>query len=208
MLQFFSVALFAQDAPNALKEYRVGRDLEAQGRWNEANVRYDAAIALTLEEIEKNAINKDTYAVITWCYQRQKKYRLVVDYGKRALKRDPNDYRVIETMGEAWFYLADYKESLRLMQKYVDGMPQGERVSVAYFFMGETYRILNKLNHAEIAYTTSVRLEPSLPLWWYRLGLAREILKDNEGAAMAFSKALSLWPSYREARDALARVKT
>lgn len=200
-------ALAAQEATvTPLREYRIGRDLEAQGRWDEANTRYETAIALTLEEISKNTVNRDTYAVLTWSYQRQKKYRSVIDYGKQALKRDAKDYRVMETMGEAWFYIGDYKESIRLMQKYVDAMPQGERVSVAYFFMGETYRILNKLNHAEIAYTTSVRLEPGLPLWWYRLGLARELLEDKSGAQAAFNKALSLWPSYKDAKTALARV--
>lgn len=200
-------ALVAQETTGApLREYRIGRDLEAQGRWDEANTRYETAIALTLEEISNKNINKDTYAVLTWSFQRQKKYRDVIDYGKQALKRDAKDYRVMETMGEAWFYLGDYKESIRLMQKYVDALPQGERVSVAYFFMGETYRILKKLNHAEIAYTTSVRLEPSMPLWWYRLGLARELLEDKSGAKAAFNKALSLWPSYKDAKAALARV--
>lgn len=202
-----SVPVFAQQKPDALKSYRLGRDLEARGRLEDAAARYDEAIAICTQEIEQNATNMDSYTVLTWALLRQQKYRDVVDWGSKALKVNQNDYRVVESLGEAYFYLDDYKESLRNMQHYVDAAPQGERVSTAYFFMGEIYRIQRRYLHADIAYTTAVRLEPSIALWWYRLGLAREGAGEYLSAAVAFERAVSLKADYKDAQDALARVK-
>jgi len=199
--------LHAQDKPDALKTYRQGRDFEAQGRTSDANERYDSAVRICKDEIAQNATNMDSYAVLTWALLRQKKYRDTIDWGLKGLKVNQNDYRVIESLGEAYFYVDDYKESLRHMQKYVDSAPQGERVSVAYFFMGEIYRIQRRPKHADIAYTTAVKMEPNISLWWYRLGMAREQGAEYASAAAAYERALALNPSYKEASEALDRVK-
>ncbi|MFA6505050.1 MAG: tetratricopeptide repeat protein [Treponemataceae bacterium] len=202
-----ALPLFAQDKPDALKTYRQGRDFEAQGRTADANDRYETAIKICKDEITQNVANMDSYAVLTWTYIRQRKYQDTIEWGLKGLKVNQSDYRVTESLGEAYFYIEDYKESLRYMQKYVDSAPQGERVSVAYFFMGEIYRIQRKFKHADIAYTTAVKMEPSLALWWYRLGTAREQTAEYASATSAFEKAVSLNPSYKDASEALERVK-
>lgn len=199
--------LHAQEKPDALKTFRQGRDFEAQGRMADANARYDTAAAICKDEIAQNAANMDSYAVLTWTLLRQKKYRETIEWGMKGLKVNPNDYRVIESLGEAYFYLDDYKESLKQMQKYVDAAPQGERVSVAYFFMGEIYRIQRKPKHADIAYTTAVKMEPGIALWWYRLGMAREQAAEFASAAAAYERAVALNPSHKEAAEGLERVR-
>lgn len=201
------VPLFAQEKPDALKTYRQGRDFEAQGRTADANERYEKAISICKEEIAQNAGNMDSYAVLTWTFIRQRKYQETIEWGLKGMKVNPSDYRVTESLGEAYFYLSDYKESLKYMQKYVDSAPQGERVSVAYFFMGEIFRIQRKFKHADIAYTTAVKMEPSLALWWYRLGTVREQASEFSPAAAAYEKAVSLSPSYKDASEALERVR-
>ncbi len=199
--------LSAQEKPDALRSYRLGRDLEARGRMDDASARYDQAVSICLQEIDQNATNMDSYTVLTWALLRQKKYKDVLDWGAKALKINQNDYRVIESIGEAYFYLDNYKESLKHMERYVDSAPQGERVSTAYFFMGEIYRIQRQNQHADIAYSTAVRMEPSISLWWYRLALARENAGDYQRAVDALNKALALNPNYTDAQDVLARVK-
>ncbi len=149
----------------------------------------------------------DAYTVLTWALLRQKKYAEVIDWAQRGLKANPGDYRIIETMGEAYFYLKNYDASLKCFQKYVDSVPNGERTSVAYFFIGEIYRIQQKYNHADIAYSIAVRLEPGLPLWWYRLGSVKELTGDFAGALKAYNRALQLNPDYKEASDGAERVK-
>ncbi|HON12653.1 MAG TPA: tetratricopeptide repeat protein [Treponema sp.] len=197
----------AQEKPDALKSYRIGRDLEVQGRMSDANTRYEEAVQICKQEIAQNATNMDSYTVLTWALLRQKKYAEVIEWAQKGLKVNPGDYRVIETMGEAYFYLNQFDLSLKNMQKYIDVAPNAERISVAYFFMGEIYRIKQKYNHADIAYTTAVKLEPTLPVWWYRLGSVREALGDYAGSLSAYERALKLNPSYKEASDGADRVK-
>ncbi|MDR3192995.1 MAG: tetratricopeptide repeat protein [Treponema sp.] len=208
----FILPLFPQEAGTApltaVQHYRTGRTLEAAGRMEEANVHYDQAIRICQEEVSRNAANSDTYAAITWSLLRQRKYQEALAWGEQGLRLFANDYRIVETMGEAYFYLDDYGRSLATMQRYVNAIPQGERSSVAYFFIGEIFRLSGKFRHADIAYTTAVRLEPGLALWWYRLASVRESAGDYRPAVEAYQEALRINPGYTEAGAGLARAQT
>jgi tetratricopeptide (TPR) repeat protein len=193
--------------PDALRSYTTGRDLEARNRTDEANQYYNDAVRICLDELAQNASNMDSYTVLTWTLQRQRRYAEVISWGERGLNVNSNDYRIIETMGEAYFYLDRYNDSLRCMQRYVNSIPQGERTSVAYFFVGEIYRLQRKFRSADIAYTTAVRLDPNSALWWYRLGTVRESAGEKNPAAEAYERALRLNPNYREASEGLERVR-
>jgi tetratricopeptide (TPR) repeat protein len=192
---------------DALQNYRVGRDLESRNRSDEARVYYNEAVRICTQELAANPSNLDSYTVLTWTLQRQKKYAEVISWGERGLKINPNDYRIVETMGEAYFYLDNYAQSLRFMQRYVNSMPQGERTAVAYFFIGEIHRLERRYRHADIAYTTALRLDPGSALWWYRLGVSREAAGEAASAAEAYERAVRVNPNYREAIEALARVR-
>jgi tetratricopeptide (TPR) repeat protein len=215
LLIFFNVSAFAQtpgDGPaaplNAAQNYRTGRDLEARNRLAEADVYYNEAIRICQSEVSRNAVNRDTYAVITWALQRQRKYADVITWGERGLLLYADEYRIMETMGEAYFYLDDYDRSLSFMQRYTNALPQGERVSRAFFFIGEIFRLRQQYRHADIAYTTAVRFEPGLALWWYRLATVRESAGDITAAIEAYERALRLDPAYQDASAGLARLRT
>jgi tetratricopeptide (TPR) repeat protein len=196
-----------QALPDAEQNYRTGRDLEARNRMAEADRYYNEAIRICQNEVAGNTAGRDTYTIITWTLQRQRKYADVITWGERGLRLFPGEYRILETMGEAYFYLDDYRRSLSFMQRYVNALPQGERVSVAYFFIGEIFRLRQQYRHADIAYTTAVRLEPGLALWWYRLATVRESLGDKNPAIEAYERALALNPDYQEASAGLARTR-
>jgi len=202
-----SLTAFAQDNENALRYYRAGRDLENRNRLADAERSYAEAVRICNEDISRNTATRDTYTILTWTLQRQRKYADVVTWGERGLRLFADEYRIVETMGEAYFYLDDHERSLRFMQRYTNAMPQGERSSVAYFFIGEIFRLRKQFRHADIAYTTAVRLEPGLALWWYRLGSVREATGDYSQAIDAYERALRLNPNYREANDGLARSR-
>jgi tetratricopeptide (TPR) repeat protein len=193
---------------SAAQNYHTGRDLEARNRLAEAEAYYNEAIRICQYEVSQNIATGETYAVITWALQRQRKYADVITWGERGLRLFPNEYRIVETMGEAYFYLDDYDRSLSFMQRYANARPQGERISVAYFFIGEIFRIRQQFLHADIAYTTAVQLEPGLALWWYRLATVRESLGDTSPAIEAYERALRLNPNYQEASAGLARTRT
>lgn len=196
----------ATENPDALKLYRNGRSLDAIGRKDDAKKAYTEAVAICKNELRDNPKNMDSYAVFTWCLFRLGYYKDTEIACINALKisRDP---RIIETLGEAQFYLGNYKGSLRNMELYVDMQPHGERISVAHFFIGEIYRLTGKYHKADIAYSIAVHLEPGSGLWWYRLGLVREAAGEKQSAIDAFNAALRIWPDYKDAKEAVKRIK-
>ena len=198
--------VYAQEKADALKLYRTGRSLDSAGRAEEAKASYTAAINVCLSELRHNPRNMDSYTVYTWSLFRLHKYRETVAVCNEALKIAV-DVRIIETLGEAHFYLNDYKESLRQMERYIDMAPTGERASVAYFYTGDIYRLTKRYQKADIAYSAAVHLEPSNSLWWYRLGLAREQAGHKQSAREAFQRALNIRKDYKEAAEGLARVQ-
>jgi tetratricopeptide (TPR) repeat protein len=202
--------LCAQEPPeqlDAIQNYNAGRDLEYRNRREEADRYYNEAIRLSNEELTRNPSNMEAFVTLTWTLQRQRKYSEVISWGERALRISAADYRIVEIMGEAYFYLDRYADSLRSMQRYTNALPHGSRASVAYFFIGEIFRLQQQYRHADIAYTTAVRLEPNSALWWYRLGSVREAAGDPAPAGEAYARALKLNPSYQEAAEGLARVQ-
>jgi tetratricopeptide (TPR) repeat protein len=173
----------------------------------EAEPYYNEAVRICNDEIARNMATRDSYTVLAWALQRQRKDADVISWGERGLRLYADEYRIVEIMGEAYFYLDDYDSSLRFMQRYVNSLPQGERTSVAYFFIGEIYRLQRKFRLADIAVTTAVRLEPGVALWWYRLGTVRESAGDSGPAIAAYEQALRLNPNYPQARDGLNRLR-
>lgn len=198
--------LNAQEKPDALKLYRNGRGLDIIGRYEDANKSYTEAVRICKQELQINPKNMDSYAVYSWCLFRLKRYAETASVCSEALKI-ANDPRIIETLGEANFYLGNYKESLKNMETYIDMSPDGERISVAHFFVGEIYRIAGKYNKADIAYSISVHLQPGNALWWYKLGIVREAANEKQSAAEAFHTALKLKPDYKEVMEAIKRIK-
>jgi tetratricopeptide (TPR) repeat protein len=193
---------------SAMQNYRTGRDLEARNRMADAGPYYSEAIRICQDEVSRSAATRETYTVITWTLQRQQKYADVITWGERGLRVYADEYRIVETMGEAYFYLGDLDRSLSFMQRYANALPQGERISVAYFFIGEIFRLRQQYRHADIAYTTAVRLEPGLALWWYRLATVRESVGDTSPAIEAYERALRINPNYQEASAGLARARS
>ena len=194
---------FCQDA---LSMYRNGRSFESAGLIEAANTSYGNAVDTCRAELLLNPRNIESYVVMCWSLYRMGKYSEVVTESANALKINPNEMRIIENLGETYFYLENYSESIRNLEKYVDTMPNGDRAGTAYFFLGEIYRITGKPQHADIAYTHAVKKEPSNALWWYRCGLAREKAGNKESAKTAFQSALKLRPTYTAAQQALNRL--
>jgi tetratricopeptide (TPR) repeat protein len=186
--------------------YRQGRDLESAGKDKEAQDKYNQSIAICDSELATDPERMDAYVVKCFCLLRVARYPEVISEGQKALKVK-NDYRIVEVMGESYYFLNDNDSTLKYMQRYLDAVPESEeRVSTAYFYLGETYLRMKKFSHADIAYSIAVYKEPNMSRWWYRLGQAREMAGEFDTAAQAYDKAISLSPSMKEAKDGLARA--
>ena len=195
---------FAQSA--AQRYYQNGRDFESRGRTQEARQAYNEAVSLCQRDIAANPSNIETYVIYCRSLYNLERYQEVINAGRAALAVR-EDMRIVETMGEAYFYLNNYTESMRNMERYTDSTPNGDRVSTAYFFMAEIYRLTQRYNHAEIAYTAAVHYNPGHPHWWYWLGRVREETGDSTGAVTAYGRALRIQPGFRDTDERLRRLQ-
>ena len=200
-------SVFAQQKVDALAQYNNGRKAEGAGNKQEATQLYQSAVDACYAELKEKPNNIESYVVLTWALLRMEKYPETIAECNKALKIKPNEYRIVETLGEATFYNKQYAASMPYFEQYVNAMPSSAaRYSTAYFFMGEIYRIQKKWEHADIAYSTAVRFSPRASLWWYRLGSVRESSGNKELAKAAYQQALSIRPNYPDAQAALQRL--
>lgn len=197
-------AAFAQSA--AQRYYQNGRDFDARGRAQEARQAFNEAVAICRQDIAANPSNIESYVIYCRSLLSLQRWQDVIDTGRAALAVR-EDMRIVETMGEAYFYLDNYTESLRSMERYTDSMPNGDRISTAYFFMAEIYRLTRRYNRAEIAYTIAVHYNPGHPHWWYWLGRVREEIGDSSGAAAAYSRSMRIQPGFRDTEERLQRLQ-
>ena len=199
--------LSAQDKPDALLLYRQGRDLETANKTADAQAKYQQSVSVCDAELAQDSRRIEAYVVKCWSLFRLGKHQEVINSGSLAMKIQ-FDARIAEIMGESYFYLGQNDLALKSFQKFVDSTdPSADRLPTAYFYMGEIYSRLRKYSHADIAYSMAVTREPSMPRWWFRLGLSCENLGEWKRASDSYARALALSPDMQDAKDAQARVK-
>ncbi|MCX7023408.1 MAG: tetratricopeptide repeat protein [Spirochaetes bacterium] len=207
-LLFTAAAVLGQAGhADALELYRSGRELQLAGRNQEAETAYRNAIAVCDQELAQDPAGMESFVVKSWCLFRLRRYQDVIDVGTRATAVR-FDARVVETMGEAWFYLGKYDAALKSLQKYIENSGEfADRVSTAYFFMGEIYQVHKRYEHADISYSLAVNREPTIALWWIRYGVAMESLGQWQRANDYYGRALKLAPSSVDALSGQQRAK-
>lgn len=184
----------AQQKPDALKEYNAGS--------------YQNAVLICEEEIRQNETSINSYAVMCWSLIANKQYSEAEFWATRARIISPYDHRIIEALAEAKFYQGKNNEALSLFQEYLSLVPlNADRVGLAYYFMGEIFIRQAKFEHADIALTQAVNIEPLRSSWWVRLAYAREMTRGYAKALLAYDKALSLSPFLEDAVNGRERVK-
>lgn len=202
---FCTQNLFSQTA-TTLNKFYAARNLENQGKTAEAKQSYSEIVRICNDEITRNITPSENYVVLGWALIRLERYNDAIRICQEGLKIAPTEYRHNETMGEAYFYLNRYNESIKMFEIYLGALPNGVHSATALFFLGEIYRLTSKFEHSDIAYSAALRKEPSVPLWWYRLGRTREAAGKNKEALEAYQKALKLRPAFSDAQEALNRL--
>jgi tetratricopeptide (TPR) repeat protein len=198
-LFFFFLALlgrelvFAQIRPDALVEYRNGN--------------YEQAVSICMNEIAANPVNLESHVVICWSLIRLARYRDAMTYARAGWNISRYDARIIEILGELNYYEGQNNEALQYFQEYVNLAPEGQRIDMVYYFIGEIYIRLGRFRHADIALSTAVHWVPGNAAWWIRLAYARENAGDLPEAIKAYETALSLDSQLADARRGLDRVR-
>ena len=186
-------AAFGQTGPDALLEYRQGN--------------YERAVQICRNEITETPGNLDSYVVICWSLIRLGRYDEALRYARTARGLNRFDGRVVEILGEIYYFQGRNNEALQYFQEYVSLNPEGQRIELVYYYMGEIYIRQGKFRHADIALSTAVHWMPGNAAWWARLGYARENAGDLLEAISAYERALSLNSQLTDARRGLERVR-
>jgi tetratricopeptide (TPR) repeat protein len=189
----FGGNLAAQNRPDALAEYRNGN--------------YEQAVAICKGEIAANANNIDSYVVICWSLIRLAIYQEAQQYAAAGRGISRYDPRIIEILGEVSYYEGRNAEALQFFQEYVNLTPEGQRIDMVYYFIGEIYIRLGRFHHADIALSTAVHYTPGNAAWWTRLAYARENAGEPQQAITAYERALNLNSQLSDARRGLERVR-
>lgn len=185
---------FSQTKPDALREYNAGN--------------YLRAIEICEKEIQENDKNMDSYAVLCWSLIANKQYNEAEFWANHARKIAQYDQRIIEALAEAKYYLGKNQESLSLFQEYLSLVSlSASRSGLAYYFMGEIFIRQAKYQHADIALSQAVTIEPLKDFWWVRLAYTRELARSYGAALLAYNQALALSPFLEDAVSGRERVK-
>ena len=192
LILFIPAVIFAQDKPDALQMYRNGN--------------YKGAEEVCRAELELMPKNMDSYTVLGWSLIKQKKYSEALEAGEAALKISRYDSRIIEICGEANYFLGNNVDALNYFEEYAKLVPDGGRIDVVYYYMGEIFLRLGEYHHSDIAFSTALYYSPNIARWWARLGYAREMKEDFKWALDSYEKSLKLNPSYTEALRGKNRV--
>lgn len=187
-LFFYICALYSQEPPDALAYYNEGK--------------YNQAVEICLEELKITPRNLDSFTVLCWSLVESGRYQEALDYSQKANSIAPNDYRILEVLGEAYYFTGDNLHALSSFERYitiVSLIPGVHRKARAYYFMGETFMRLGEYHHADTAFSTAVVYDPSNVRWWTKAGLARHNSKEYSLAVEAFDNALKLNPNFQDA---------
>jgi len=196
LLSFFLLLaglLHAQTRPDALREYRNGN--------------FERAVEICKDEIALNPRNLESHVVICWSLVSLGRYSEALTYARAGRDISRYDVRITESLGEISFYLGQNSEALQYFQEYINLAPEGARIEIVYYFVGEIYIRLGRFRHADIALTTAVHRVPGNAAWWVRLAYARENAGDLLDAAAAYERALSLNSQLNDALRGLERVR-
>ncbi|MDR2177790.1 MAG: tetratricopeptide repeat protein [Treponema sp.] len=188
-----SAFLAAQNQPDALVEYRNGN--------------YERAVAICKAEITWRPANIDSYVVICWSLLYLNRYQEAHTYAQAGWNISRYDPRIIEILGELSYYEGRNGEALRYFQEYITLAPEGQRIDMVYYFLGEIYIRMGRYRYADIALSTAVHWTPGNATWWTRLAYARESAGDLAEAIDAYERALALNPQLPDARRGLDRAR-
>jgi tetratricopeptide (TPR) repeat protein len=184
----------AQQRTDAFKEYRNGF--------------YEEAVKICKAEIAANPNNLESHVILCWSlvslgrYEESRTYALA---GREISRYDP---RIIEVLGEVYYFQGRNTEALKYFQEYLNLAPQGSRVNTVFYYIGEIFIRQGHFRRADIALSTAVYYMPRNAVWWVRLAYARENAGDTGHAIAAYEKALLLDETLVDAQKGLERVKS
>ena len=184
---------FSSQKKSALQEYRNGS--------------YEAAIEISKADIAADPNNLESLVVLCWSLVHLGRYEECRNYALEGRNISRYDPRIIEILGEVYFFQGRNHEALQYFQEYISLAPQGDRLDSVYYYIGEIFIRQGHFRRADIALSTAVYYVPKNAFWWARLAYARENAGEYQSALAAYAEALALNENLGDAQKGRDRVK-
>ena len=193
-LFFIILVLHAQNRPpDALVEFRNGN--------------FERSVQICRDEIAENPNNLEAHVVICWALIRLNRFDEALRYARAGRAISRFDVRITEILGEINYYQGRNNEAVQFFQEYANAAPEGNRIDLVYYFMGEIYIRQGKYRHADIALSTALHWQPGNAAWWVRLAYTRENAGDLGSAIEAYERALTLNSQLSDAQRGIERIR-
>lgn len=186
-----------------IKDEPVVRSLLAdiyirQGRWDEALKNYDEAV----KAAPKNPNLRIKYGSLLLL---RGNVDLAIEHLDQAVILSPGNAEAWLRRGDAYYEKKDWQQAGVSYQQTVALSPV--RYPDAYIGLGQVLIELKDYQKARFNFTKAVALEKNNPVYRFWLCRANELLGDKAGAKAQCEQALKLRPDFKEAQDALNRLK-
>jgi len=199
------LVLFVLFLFQALNVFSQARPPDALAAYRNGNL--ERAVQICRDEIAANPNNLESHVVICWSLIRLNRFDEAMRYARAGRAINRFDVRITEILGEIHYYQGRNDEALQFFQEYANTAPEGQRIDLVYYFMGEIFIRQGKFRHADIALSTAVHWQPGNAAWWGRLAFARENAGDINSAIEAYERALSLNSRLADAQRGLERIR-
>ncbi|MDR0639426.1 MAG: tetratricopeptide repeat protein [Spirochaetaceae bacterium] len=197
---FWCAQLYAQNQDtgrsentDALAEYRAGN--------------YQRAVSICQDEIARDPSNLESHVVIGWSLLKLGRYDEARTYAQNGRRLNYYDARIVEILGEASYFQGQNAEALVFFEEYIGLAPDGSRIDIVYYYIGEIFIRQGRFRHADISLSTALHYVPLNAAWWTRLGYAREQAGEPVEALKAYEKALALDAQLADARRGIDRIR-
>ncbi|UPA16390.1 tetratricopeptide repeat protein [Borrelia coriaceae] len=188
-----SSLLKAQEKEDSLLLYKQGK--------------FQEAIINTKNEIKHNPKNLDARAILIWSLIATGEYKRAELESIKGLEIKKHDARIIQALGESYFFQGQYKNAIKHFQKYINLEPNGARIPKVYILIADSFYKLERYNEADFAYENALRFLPNSQNILLKLAKARLNAQNKTLAKETLTKLLTLNPNHLEAKNLLKKIE-
>ncbi|BCR21956.1 tetratricopeptide repeat protein [Borrelia sp. HM] len=193
LLSGFLTLINAQEKEDSLLLYKQGK--------------FQEAIINTQEELKHKPKNLDARAILIWSLIASGEYKKAELESIKGLDINKYDPRIIQTLGEAYFFQGQYKNALKYFQKYISLAPNGARIVKVYILIADSFYKLERYNEADFSYENALRFLPNNQNILLKLAKSRLNAKNKALAKDTLTKLLTLNPNHLEAKKLLEKIE-
>jgi tetratricopeptide (TPR) repeat protein len=173
--------------------------------WNDVDMkRVNEQLAFYKEEVRKDPANLQNRIVLGYSYFLKGDNEEAIKEFDFVLEQDKNYYDAHYNLGLVFLDEERYNEALIEFEKTVDIAPKDFKGHVQ---MGIAYRGLQEYDKATKALEQANKLAPTNSDIIYQIGMVAEAQGKYEDAIAIYKDALAYDPLYKDAVDALDRLK-